>query len=272
MKEFFIFGIKQAYAAIFGGYLLCVMAITHYWYPLETLHRYDAIFIAALAFQAFMLLFKWESRREAMIIFTFHIIATLMELFKTSDAIAAWHYPEEYIFGIGNVPLFTGFMYSAVGSYLARAGRIFHLRYSYYPPTLYTLLLVTGVYANFFSHHFIIDIRWLLLAITTVLFWQTQVHFTVIKNTRKMPILFGWLLITAFIWLAENIATYLNIWIYPHQTEHWKMVPLAKFSSWYLLMLLSFVLIKAINTASLKQYKAKECRYLKGSNLPHRKR
>lgn len=231
------------------------MAITHYWYPLESLHRYDAIFIAALSFQVLMLVFKGESRREAVVIFVFHIIATLMELFKTSDSIAAWHYPEEYTFGIGNVPLFTGFMYSAVGSYLARVSQIFHLSYSHYPPTRYTLILVAAVYVNFFSHHFVIDLRWPLLTITAVLFWKTQVHFTVITRTRKMPILLGWLLITAFIWLAENMATYLNIWIYPHQTEHWEMVPLAKISSWYLLMLLSFVLIQAINTAQYSEQK-----------------
>lgn len=62
-----------------------------------------------------------------------------------------------------------------------------------------------------------------------------------------MPLLFGWFLVALFIWFAENIATYANIWLYPNQKEAWQMVPLAKLSSWYLLMLLSFVLVTLVN-------------------------
>ncbi len=247
MKEFIIFGFKQAYASMFGGFLLGVMIITHYWYPVTFVHRYDAIFIAALLFQGVMLLFKWETLNEAAIILVFHLLATLMELFKTSDSIAAWHYPEAYVFGIGNVPLFTGFMYSAVGSYLARVTRIFHLDLSDYPRQSYTLILIGAIYINFFAHHFIVDLRWFLFAFIAFLFWKTQVHFVVTKTPRKMPILLGWLLISLFIWFAENMATYVNIWIYPNQTEQWQMVSLGKLSSWYLLMLFSFVLLRLIH-------------------------
>ncbi len=67
-----------------------------------------------------------------------------------------------------------------------------------------------------------------------------------------MPLLLGWFLVALFIWLAENIATFANIWIYPNQHEEWKMVSLAKLSSWYLLMLLSFVLVSLINTLNIR--------------------
>lgn len=68
-----------------------------------------------------------------------------------------------------------------------------------------------------------------------------------------MPILLGWLLVALFIWIAENLATYANIWIYPNQQETWEMVPLAKLSSWYLLMLLSFVLVTLVNKVKLRE-------------------
>ena len=84
-----------------------------------------------------------------MVIVVFHLVATIMELFKTSDAIASWFYPEDYFFGIGNVPLFTGFMYSAVGSYITRVWRIFELEYSWYPPRITTVLLVILIYGNY---------------------------------------------------------------------------------------------------------------------------
>ena len=258
LHEFWLFGLKQAYACIFGGFLLLVMLITRYWYPLESFHRYDFIFVAAVVFQLVLLLFKFETLKEAAIILLFHIVATVMELFKTSDAIQSWHYPEAFIFGIGNVPLFTGFMYSAVGSYLARVSRIFDFRYSYYPNVGLTVILVIAVYANFFTHHYIWDLRWLLLLATGVMFYKTRIHFKVIKTHRSMPLLLGWFLVALFIWFAENIATFANIWIYPNQTNGWQMVSLSKLTSWYLLMLLSFVMVALVqgikNTSSLKRF------------------
>lgn len=249
--EFWLFGIKQAYASIFGGFLLAVMIITSFWYPLESIHRYDFIFLSAIAFQIFLLFSKLETLRESAVIIIFHLVATLMELFKTSDAIGSWTYPEEYFFGIANVPLFTGFMYSAVGSYLARVWRIFEFEYSHYPLKSLTIILVVLIYANFFTHHYVWDIRWVLLAVTLILFRKTRIYFKVIKTHRYMPLIVGWFLVAVFIWFAENIATYTNIWIYPNQSTEWKMVSISKLSSWYLLMLLSFVLVSLINSVRL---------------------
>ncbi|MCP1340333.1 DUF817 domain-containing protein [Idiomarina sp. M1R2S28] len=252
-KELWLFGVKQAYACVFGGFLLALMLITKFWYPLEALHRYDFIFLAAIGFQILLLVFRLETLRECVVILVFHIVATVMELFKTSDAIGAWVYPEDYVFGIANVPLFTGFMYSAVGSYIARVWRIFEFEYSYYPPKSLTLVLVTLVYINFFSHHYIWDMRWILVAFTFFLFYRTAIYYKINRTHRSMPLLVGWFLVALFIWFAENIATYANIWIYPNQASEWQMVPLAKLSSWFLLMLLSFVLVASINKIKIRR-------------------
>lgn len=88
-KELWLFGVKQAYACVFGGFLLALMLITKFWYPLEALHRYDFIFLAAIGFQILLLVFRLETLRECVVILVFHIVATIMELFKTSDAIGA---------------------------------------------------------------------------------------------------------------------------------------------------------------------------------------
>ncbi len=134
-----------------------------------------------------------------------------------------------------------------MGSYIARVWRLFDFQYSHYPARWQTLVLVSLIYLNFFTHHFVWDLRWVLLAATVYLFWRTQIHFKISKTHRWMPLLLGWFLVALFIWFAENIATYANIWIYPNQKEQWHMVSLAKLSSWYLLMLLSFVLVSLIN-------------------------
>lgn len=252
IREFWLFGLKQAYACIFGGFLLATMLVTRVWYPIEGLHRYDFIFLAAIFFQLFLLLARLETLRESVVIIVFHVVATVMELFKTSDGIGSWVYPEAYIFGIGNVPLFTGFMYSAVGSYLARVWRIFEFEYSHYPSKAATVVLVLLIYVNFFTHHFIWDFRWVLVGVTVLLFYRTHIYFRVVRQYRSMPLLLGWFLVALFIWFAENIATYANIWIYPNQSTGWQMVSVAKLSSWYLLMLLSFVLVSLVSSVRIR--------------------
>ena len=81
--------------------------------------------------------------------------------------------------------------------------------------------------------------------------YPTKIHFKIIKTHRHMPLLLGWFLVAFFIWLAENIATYANVWIYPNQVEGWKMVSLSKLTSWYLLMILSFVLVTLVNNIKI---------------------
>ena len=245
--EFWLFGLKQASACIFGGFLLGLIIATKLWYPDGVwLHRYDFLFCCAVAFQAFLLIVKWEEPKEALVIFLFHIVATGMEIFKTSDAIGSWAYPEDFVIGIAGVPLFAGFMYSAVGSYIARVWRIFDFRFSAYPPIWTTVVLVALIYTNFFSHHYTYDIRLPLALVTGILFCRCWVFYRIDAKHRSMPLLVGWLLVALFIWFAENIATFSNIWIYPSQSEQWSMVPVSKLFAWFLLMILSFVLVSLV--------------------------
>ncbi len=55
-----------------------------------------------------------------------------------------------------------------------------------------------------------------------------------------------------FIWIAENIATFFGAWEYPNQTDEWSLVHLGKVSSWFLLVIVSFLIV-----ATLKQVKGK---------------
>ncbi|QDU93912.1 DUF817 domain-containing protein [Lignipirellula cremea] len=250
--EFWLFGIKQASACIFGAFLLTMILVTRFYYPADAwLYRYDFLLLLAVAFQASLLLFRMETPKEALVIIIFHVVATGMEVFKTSGAIGAWAYPEPFTLGIGNVPLFAGFMYSAVGSYIARVWRIFDFRFSYYPPVWQTWLLVALIYINFFSHHYTVDLRWPLTAATVCMFFRSQIYFKMDQKHRHMPLLTGWLLVALFIWFAENIATYAGIWVYPAQANVWKMVPLEKLGAWFLLMILSFVLAALVQRPQL---------------------
>ena len=244
--EFLVFGIKQAWACLFGGLLLAGLIVTNLFWPSDwPLGRYDFLVLYALGLQALFLITRLERPQEAIVILIFHIVGTAMEIFKTD--VGSWSYPDESYLRIANVPLFSGFMYAAVGSYFARVARVFEFEWRGYPPRIMTVFLATAIYINFFSHHFLPDIRWFLFAATAVLFWRTQVHYRVWRWRHKMPLLLGFLLVSFFIWLAENIGTATRTWIYPGQEADWHIVPLQKLGAWYLLMIISWVLVTLVN-------------------------
>lgn len=253
LREFLLFGFKQAWACLFGGLLLLFILATHYYYPFEAyLYRYDFLFLIAVFIQIVLLLFKLETPAEAGVIIIFHIVATIMEIFKTSALIGSWYYPEPAFFKIANVPLFAGFMYSAVGSYVARSWKGFDFEFSQYPKLILTILLGVGIYANFFSHHFILDFRWLLVALSIILFSRTWLYFTIDQQPRTMPLLVGWFLVAIFIWFAENIATFTHIWLYPVQKQGWQLVSPQKIIAWYLLTIISFVLVSLVQMPRIR--------------------
>ncbi|MEQ1941413.1 DUF817 domain-containing protein [Mesorhizobium sp. VNQ89] len=246
LVEFLVFGLKQAWACLFGGAMLFLIIATKYLSPEPLgLARYDFLFLAALAIQLAMLAFRLETLSEAKVILIFHVVGTVMEIFKTSAG--SWIYPEEAFFRIGGVPLFSGFMYAAVGSYIARITRIFDMRYTRYPPLWATILLAAAIYINFFAHHFVVDVRYVLFAATFVLFLRTTVHYRVFRFRHRMPLLVGFLLVALFIWFAENIGTWSRAWLYPGQGDEWTPVSIHKLGAWYLLMIISFVLVTLVH-------------------------
>ncbi len=249
--ELLWFGLKQGWACLFGGLMLGLLVGTHLVWPLiwpqgnAPLARYDFLVIAALGIQAGMLWLKLESWEEAKVIFVFHVVGTIMELFKTAHG--SWIYPEPSLLRIGEVPLFSGFMYAAVGSYIARVQRIFHIRFRHYPPLWATWGLAAAIYINFFSHHWLPDVRWALFLASFVLFGRGWFYFTPDRTRRKMPFLLGFFLVSVFIWLAENLGTLSRAWIYPDQADGWAMVSFAKLGSWFLLMMISVVLVSLVH-------------------------
>ena len=244
--EFLLFGFKQGWACLFGALMLALLLGTHLFYPEQAaLARYDFLTLAALAIQIAMLAFRLETLDEAKVILAFHVVGTIMELFKT--ALGSWEYPEPNLLRIGGVPLFSGFMYAAVGSYIARIWRIFDFRFSAYPQPVVAALLAIAIYVNFFAHHWLPDMRLALFAGLGLLFWRTRVYFRVWRRDRWMPLLLGWFLVALFIWLAENIATFSRAWVYPTQAGGWSMVPASKLGAWYLLMYISFILVAAVH-------------------------
>src|SRR5262249_47889415 len=116
-----------------------------------------------------------------------------------------------------------------------------------YPPLWTTWLLAVAAYVNFFSHHYIPDFRIALFAFSVVIFLRTRVTFTPDRKARYMPMLMGAGLVSLFIWFAENLGTFAVAWQYPNQRDGWRLVSIEKMGAWYLLMLLSFVLVTIVH-------------------------
>ncbi|MDO1585014.1 DUF817 domain-containing protein [Rhizobium oryzicola] len=249
--EFLYFGIKEARACLFVGlFFLSVFTVPRT--GLLGWPRYDVLLVIAIAIQIAMIAFRLETLDEAKAICLFHIVGFALEVFKTSGSIQSWSYPDFAYTKLMGVPLFAGFMYAAIGSYVIQAWRLFDLRITHHPSYWMASLIAIAIYANFFTHHYIGDYRWYIAACALGLYARTTVTFRPYDRDRKMPLLLSFILIGFFIWLAENISTFFGVWRYPNQIGAWSVVHIGKWSSWSLLVIMTFTIV-----AHLKHIKAR---------------
>lgn len=203
----------------------------------------DALLIWCLGITGILWLLGWETGREVAVIAGFHLVGLALELYKVAQG--SWSYPDLGHASFGGVPLYSGFMYAAVGSYVCQAWRRFDLRITGYRP--WATAAVAGlVHANFFTHHVTVDVRVPLAVALLLVTRRTWVHFTVGARRYAMPLAVSFGLIGFFLWLAENAATLLRAWQYPSQESVWTLVHASKLGSWSLLVVVSIVLVAAV--------------------------
>lgn len=248
--EFLYFGIKQVRACLFAGLFFAAVFLVPRAGVLG-LPRYDVILLIALVIQSWMVLARLETWDELKAISLFHLVGFALEVFKTSSGIASWGYPDFAYTKLFGVPLFSGFMYAAVGSYIIQAWRLFDLKIKHHPPYWMAIVVAVLIYLNFFTHHYVGDFRWYIAACALGLYARAMVIYRPLDRDRRMPLLLSFLLIGFFLWLAENISTFLGVWRYPHQIGAWATVHIGKWSSWSLLVIMTFTIV-----ASLKHIKA----------------
>ncbi len=242
-KEFDWFTLKQLQASAFP---LSIFALLGLWqfvlHPASVpISRYDFLFLGCLAMQAWLVWSGWETLDELKVISVFHLVGLCLEVYKVHHG--SWSYPEPAWIKVGNVPLYSGFMYASAASYVAQAWRRFDLEMVRWPSLPMTLASCVLIYANFFLNRVIGDSRWWIAGFVGVAFWKTSVRFTCGQGRFSMPMLAAFVLIGFFIWVAENICTALGAWQYPNQVSYWQMVSLNKFTSWTLLAILTVTLI-----------------------------
>jgi len=242
--EIVMFGLKMAWASLFAGLMLgAILLSAMFWPQNAAIARYDFLVVFAVSVQTAFLVLKLETWREAKVILLFHLSGTVMEVFKIH--MGSWAYPEAGLLKIAGVPLFSGFMYASVGSFMARAIRIFGMAFRPFPHPFWNILLASAIYLNFFSHHFGPDMRVPLILATVVWFWRTRVYFTPFGQRIWMPMLLSALLSSGFLYIAENVGTLTQTWIYSGASAS-GFTPPAKIGSWYLLLYVSFAQVTLV--------------------------
>ncbi|VEH90974.1 Uncharacterized integral membrane protein [Propionibacterium australiense] len=89
------------------------------------LTRYDALLVSVVVVQLILVAAKFESWRELLVIYAFHLVGLAPEVFKVH--VGSWVYPDAGIVRLGGAPIFSGFMYASVDSYICQAFRRFGL-------------------------------------------------------------------------------------------------------------------------------------------------
>ena len=249
IKGWLYFFRQQALSCAFPWSLLSFLAITHHLPAI--IPRYDAMLIICVVLQYILYKAKWETDREVKVIASFHIIGLTLELVKTH--LGCWSYPEHCWLRVGQVPLFSGFLYASVSSYCCQAWRRLDLHLHRWPGDWKPLALAVSIYVNFFTEGIVGDFRWVLIAALILVFWNTRISYRLPDGRRRMPLVVGLLGVGFSIWIAENIGTLCGAWRYPYQRHGWCIVDFNKLTSWFLLVMITFLIV-----AELKRLLKKE--------------
>jgi uncharacterized membrane protein YoaT (DUF817 family) len=238
-KQLALFGYLQAISCIFPVLIFLALAVSTQFHI--GIARYDMLLIICVVVQIIMYKTGLETRDEVYVITLFHLIGLVLELHKVHRG--SWSYPEEAYTKIWGVPLYAGFMYASVGSYICQAWRNLDLDTTNWPRDLYAWIAGAAIYLNFFSNSWISDLRVYITLVLLAIFRRTYFRFRLQQYTYRIHALVSFVIIGFFIWLAENIATFFGAWRYAYQHAGWKMVSVHKITSWSLLVIVSIILV-----------------------------
>ncbi len=206
----------------------------------------DFMLLCVILIQIILIISKYETRTECKVILIYHLLGFVMEAFKTHPAIGSWSYQYVGFFALLNVPLYSGFMYSAIGSFLFQSIHRLKLRFSNFPSFYIAIPIVILIYINFFSHHFLPDIRYILFGSIVIVAYKTYSYFELKGKVYRMHALLSLFLASLCIWIAENIATFLWARVYPNQQLWRHLVSFHKIWSRFLLFILSAVIVSYV--------------------------
>ncbi len=245
-KQLLLFGYLQAISCAFPVIIFVSLAFSHF-VP-DAIPRYDFLLFVLIVVQYVMYKSGMETRDEVLVICLFHFLGVCLEWFKVLHG--SWSYPEPAYTKFFGVPLYAGFMYASVGSYICQAWRNLDLKAELWPGFFSSSVCAVLIYANFFTNAYFADVRLYLVIVLLVVFRKASFSFSLNGHRYRIHALLAFLAVGFFIWLAENIATFFGAWQYAYQHKGWKMVGWHKITSWSLLVIVSIIIV-----AELKRIK-----------------
>lgn len=168
LKQLLYFTYEQALSCLFPVVIFLTLALSKI-ISIPGLYRSDFILIVCLLMQWIMYKTGLETKDELKVITVFHLIGFLLEIYKVH--FGSWSYPEEAYSKVFGVPLYSGFMYASVASYICQAWRRLHLQMYLWPRAIFAVPLGAMIYFNFFTHHFLYDFRWVLTLLLFIVFF-----------------------------------------------------------------------------------------------------
>lgn len=237
------------YCSAFPLFVLGALAFTRF-VDTGVVPRYDAVLFLCVAYQIGMLALRVETPREFATIFLFHAMGTALEMFKVNHG--GWYYPEPSWIKVMGVPLYSGFMYASVGSFILACWKRVDVRVDRFPAYPPVLVLVVAVYANFFTNYWLLDAKPVLLAVAIVLFARTWISGALLTKRLAVPLPLVFCVLGPIVWCAENVGTWLGSWEYPRQADGWVAVPPDKLLSWTVLVMVSFLVVALVQRETIQ--------------------
>lgn len=211
------FWLKQCRAGIFAGLLLLAFFII----PatgLLNMARDDILLILAISIQAWMVKSKLLQDNELKILPLCYLFGWMLEYFNHTTPIN----PSLAVSSIHGIPLVTGFIYVAIGSYILQAWRLFSVRIRHYPPYWMAGCLTVLIYINLCTTQ---NYTGYLTACALGLYAPSIIRFKSHTQERQAPLLVSTLLIEGVSYLAESISYFnagtnpISIWSNTHEWQ-----------------------------------------------------
>ena len=169
---------------------------------------------------------RWEDALPMGLVF---LLGIGLELQKTR--LGAWDYAEGGVLMLGAKPLFVGFMYAAVASYVIRSLRLKELTVVLLPHWSVALGFSAVIYGAFFVN-LPIWFRPILLVVAVFAFQRARV---IAPSGSWLPVPVALGLAALLLWVAENVGTFTGTWTYRGQSPG-ELVTFSKIGAWFLLL------------------------------------
>ncbi|MEM9715681.1 MAG: DUF817 family protein [Pseudomonadota bacterium] len=224
----------QIRAAVFGiAFLAAIVGTAVIWSPDWALARNDALFGVGVVLMVAVFWTGVNRMADAVPIGIVFLLGIGLELHRTG--VGAWAYADGGVLKLGAKPLFVGFMYAAVASYVIRSLRLKELVVTRLPHWAVAAFVSVSIYGMFFVG--VPDwVRPAVLALAVIVFGMARV---VAPSGSWLPVPVALGLAAVLLWCAENVGTFSGTWTYRGQGPG-ELVDLTKISAWFLLLTVIF--------------------------------